>query len=123
MQHVVEVGQTPVCPNDLYPYVRKVEGKYPEAIKVFYSSVCNSIERAPGGSGIEVKASLHGKEGEETVFRPQLIVGADGLKSAVGRYTGFLLNGMAVDYLTSGQSNPVATKNIGMQLIFFYVYV
>lgn len=63
----------------------QVQAKYPAQIKVFYSATCNSIERVSGQSGIEVKASLHGEGGEETVFHPRLLVGADGLKSTVRR--------------------------------------
>lgn len=70
---------------------KQVESKYPEQIKVFYSHSCDSIERLPEGGGIEVRASLHAsgggdKEGgDQKVFRPRLLVGADGLKSTVGR--------------------------------------
>lgn len=70
---------------------KQVEAKYPEQIKVFYSHSCDSIEQLPEGGGIEVRASLHGsddgnkEEGEQKVFRPRLLVGADGLKSTVGR--------------------------------------
>ena len=63
-----------------------MEAAYPEQIKVLYSSTCKGIERVAGGSGIEVRARLHGQEkdiGKETVFRPRLLVGADGLKSTV----------------------------------------
>lgn len=61
----------------------QVEAKYPDQVKVYYSSTCDSIEQVPGGSGLEVRISHHGKEGGERVFRPQLLVGADGLKSTV----------------------------------------
>ncbi|CBN74662.1 Monooxygenase, FAD-binding [Ectocarpus siliculosus] len=67
----------------------EVESKYPEQIKVFYSHSCDSIERLPEGGGIEVRASPHAsgggdKEGgDQKVFRPRLLVGADGLKSTV----------------------------------------
>lgn len=70
-----------------------MEEKYPDQIKVFYSAACDSIEQLPGGAGIEVKASLlaagggddgEGEGGGKMVFRPRLLVGADGLKSMVG---------------------------------------
>lgn len=63
----------------------QVAAKYRDKIKVFYSSKCDSIEQLPGGGGIEVKASLDvgGKGGRTKVFRPRLLVGADGLKSTV----------------------------------------
>lgn len=71
----------------------KVEAKYPGQIKVIYSATCDSIEQLPGGAGIEVRASLRAGggsekgegEGEEDkmVFRPRLLVGADGLSSKV----------------------------------------
>lgn len=62
-----------------------MEKKYKDKIKVFYSSKCDSIDQLPGGGGIEVKASLGvgGKGGGTKVFRPRLLVGADGLKSTV----------------------------------------
>lgn len=67
----------------------QVEAKYPGQIKVFYSATCDSIEQLPGGAGIEVRASLRAGgggdkgEGEKKVFRPRLLVGADGLNSMV----------------------------------------
>ncbi|CAM9651225.1 unnamed protein product [Laminaria digitata] len=61
----------------------EVESKYPTQVKVFYSATCDNIERVQGGFGIEVRASLHGKDTEEKVFRPRLLVAADGLKSMV----------------------------------------
>ncbi|CAN0295375.1 unnamed protein product [Ascophyllum nodosum] len=69
----------------------EVEAAYPEQIKVLYSSTCKGIERVAGGSGIEVRARLHGQGkdiGKETVFRPRLLVGADGLKSTVRQRLG-----------------------------------
>eukprot|EP00903_Cladosiphon_okamuranus_P016889 g15571.t1 len=69
----------------------EVEAKYPKQIKVFYSATCDSIEQLPGGDGIEVRASLRAggggekgdREAEQKVFRPRLLVGADGLNSVV----------------------------------------
>lgn len=61
----------------------EVEAKYSAQVKVFYSATCDSIERVQGGSGIEVRVSLDGKETGDKVFRPRLLVGADGLKSMV----------------------------------------
>lgn len=66
-------------------YYTQVKAKYPAQIKVFYSATCKSIEQVPGQYGIEVRASLHGEGREETAFYPRLLVGADGLKSTVGR--------------------------------------
>lgn len=76
----------------------QVEAMYPDQIKVFYSAKCDSIEQLPGGGGIEVKAHLRvggdqgeGAGGETKVFRPRLLVGADGLKSTVNmEYVGSL---------------------------------
>lgn len=73
--------------NPHVKYTRQVEAKYPDQIKVFYSSTCDSIELT--SAGIEVRASVRGSgsEGEgvdKKVFRPRLLVGADGLKSMVG---------------------------------------
>lgn len=69
----------------------QVEAKYRRQIKVFYSSTCDSIEQLPGegGAGIEVRASLRAgagggeSKGKQKVFRPRLLVGADGLNSTV----------------------------------------
>lgn len=66
-----------------------MEAKYPGQIKVFYSATCDSIDQLPGGGGIEVRASLFGGgaggkgEGDKKVFRPRLLVGADGVNSMV----------------------------------------
>lgn len=65
-----------------------MEAKYPDQIKVFYSTTCDSIEQLPGGAGIEVRASPLKGGGEKgggdgMVFRPRLLIGADGLKSMV----------------------------------------
>lgn len=62
--------------------------KYPEQVKFYFSSYCESIERITEESGIELKASLYDTsvddvEPRATRFRPQLVVGADGLKSMV----------------------------------------
>jgi len=70
----------------------KVEARYPDQIKIFYSTSCDSIEQLPGDAGIEVCASPlasgggGGEEGDgkgSLVFRPRLLIGADGLKSMV----------------------------------------
>ncbi|CAM9387569.1 unnamed protein product, partial [Pylaiella littoralis] len=63
----------------------EVEAKYADKIKVYYSSKCDSIEQLPSGDGMEVRASLgvDGDGGGTKVFRPRLLVGADGLKSTV----------------------------------------
>lgn len=62
-----------------------METKYSDKVKVFYSSECDSIEQLQEGGGIEVKASLglDGNGGGTKVFRPRLLVGADGLRSTV----------------------------------------
>lgn len=77
------------CPRISYFSVQ-VEAKYHNQIKVFYSATCDSIEQLPGGAGIEVRASLRAGGGGEKgigegkkVFRPRLLVGADGLNSMV----------------------------------------
>lgn len=63
-----------------------MEAKYSAQVKVFYSATCETIERVQGGSGIEVRARLHGNDIAEKVFRPRLLVGADGLKSMVSGF-------------------------------------
>lgn len=81
-----------IFPAGLACVLVQVESKYPDQIKVFYSATCDSIEQLPGGGGIEVRASLRAGggggggdkgEGETKVFRPRLLVGADGLNSKV----------------------------------------
>ncbi|CAN0137653.1 unnamed protein product [Pylaiella littoralis] len=63
----------------------EVEAKYADKVKVYYSSKCDSIEQLPGGGGIEVRASVgvDGGGGGTKVFRPRLLVGADGFRSMV----------------------------------------
>lgn len=66
----------------------QIASKYQDRIKVYFSSRCDSITRLPGGSGIEVKASLRDTDAgtmnsTPATFHPHLVVGADGLKSMV----------------------------------------
>lgn len=83
--------------GSFFRFLVQVKAKYPDQIKVFYSATCDSIEQLPGGVGIEVRASLRASgggsgggddkgEGEKKVFRPQLLVGADGLSSMVSGF-------------------------------------
>lgn len=64
---------------------------------MFYSATCDNIEQLPEGAGIEVRASLGaggaGEDGEKKVFRPRLLVGADGVSSIVSGSLGAGWNG------------------------------
>lgn len=61
---------------------------------MFYSSTCDSIEQT--STGVEVRASVHvsgssgADGGDKKVFRPRLLVGADGLKSMVSGWRDLL---------------------------------
>lgn len=94
-----------------------MEAKYSAQVKVFYSATCDSIERVQGGSGIEVRVSLDGKETGDKVFRPRLLVGADGLKSMVsGFYTS--TQARAVVNYVFDLMGGLYSKGLGMRKVF-----